>query len=257
MFQRCYFASGNGYASPTTWVRDSSGRFQQMPLAMGTRMAVPISAVINSPQACLVSPAEIAAGGGAAASTITPLENQSGELSLARREYQEGVVGAPTTIRISFANTSGTTYFPIIGDGNTVIFGSGRYSALPSSGFMIGGTFGTNSLAQMRTFSANSAIRITDLQLNYSATSFLSNGSVVSAYGEIDGSVTTKDLGLATWQKPTDFQDLIVVVPQSPDPFRLILDPQTAIIIGVPTGITVTATFTAASVAKGRDMKRI
>ena len=243
--------NGNGQATILPLMQNASGALVQYPVPAGTRTVVSCADVRNGGRV-LLTPQDLSKGG--QSGTIVPAENQLGEFANVRTEFQDGPVAGPVTLRVGFVNTSGGTVYPIIGDGNTIIYGSGRWAALPGSGFTITGTYGSNTLAYFRTFSANTPGRFTSMQLNFSSATFLSNGSVTSAYASLDGSVVTKDMGLATWQQPSDFQDLIVL---APSPFRLILDPLTAIIIGVPNGITVTATFTLQSVAKARDMSRV
>lgn len=261
MYQRCYVAVGNGFAQAVPYAMFQGGQIGPMALSRSTRLNASVSEVQNSPNAVLVTPAQLSGNGngnGNGVNTIVPAENQSGELALVRREYQDGTVGAPMTISIGFANTSGGTAYPIIGDGNTIAVASGRWAALPGSGFTISGTYGMSTLAMLRTFSANSPIKLTNIQLNFSAIGFLSAGSVLAAETTLDGSVNTKNLNLQTWLQPDNFQTLVTNIPQPSDnPFRMLLDPFTSLIIGVPNGYTVTATLAVQSVSKGYDLKRV
>lgn len=259
MYKRCYVAVGNGFAQAVPYAMFQSGQIGEMPISRSTRVNASVSEVNASPNAVLVTAAQLAGNGnGGGSNTIVAAESQSGELALVRREYQDGTVGAPMTISIGFANTSGGTAYPIIGDGNTIAVASGRWAALPGSGFTISGTYGTSTLAMLRTFSANSPIKITNIQLNFSAIGFLSAGSVLAAETTLDGSVNTKNLNLQTWLQPDNFQTLVTNIPQPADnPFRMILDPFTSLIIGVPNSYTVTATLAVQSVSKAHDMKRV
>lgn len=247
-YYRICQSNGDGTVSQLPFVQDENGNTHPRPVTSQRRLTVAQARQLGLP---IWANAATPVGGNG--STIKADENQIGRTNVYRSEYQDGPVSAPKTVSVSYANASGSTIYPVIGDGATIIFASGRYAALPGAGVTIGGTYGRESHAMLKQISATMPFKVVQCRLDFTA-GFLTVGSMVSAFGDIDGNVNTQPLAINTWLEPDDFQTTLV---NSPAGFRLILGPQTALIPTIPTAYTLTLTFTFVSVANVYGMNLV
>ena len=183
--------------------------------------------------------------------SINATENQSGQMGLARREFQAGAGGVVRTYQISFTNSSGADQTAYIGDGNTIAYQANGGTPLPGT-VAIGGTWGANSLAIFKLVTSNTPIRVDKIRINFDSANYLATGSLVTYKTRPDAVEDTTNLNLTTWISPDQFQSLIV---ENPGQLRFVWDATLALAALLPNGRTVTFTFYYVSVADVHDMR--
>lgn len=227
----------------------ATGALYRNPSQNGPAMTISQAAANQIP----VYPANLLTGRGgldlANSLTIRPAENVGGKLEMYRQENGGSLSGTLMQFTISLANGTGSAVLVPLGDANKCIELAQSWAAVPA-GVTVGGTFGTNTLAQIKLITGHNPLRIHSMRVSASTQPVLAASYIKNWVSNAIGETTVADTNLSTWLSPNQYQNTLV---ENSD-YRFILDGFAAIAVTVPAGGTLTITMNVAAVAQSYGM---
>lgn len=185
---------------------------------------------------------------------VLPSETDKGNRTMVREETGQNIPNV-LQYRITLDNTTANPVEMVIFDGAGLVFEKLKLSA-PPVGLVVGGTFGTNTLAQLKT---NAGLIPADLhriwiQNTTSAgavsTVFFDSGFLSESRANLAGqSLFDSEIPLQTMLRPGDYQTNIRVS----DGFRMLIDPLAALHLEIPAGqkVSISLDISAAALSYG------
>lgn len=250
---RMYRDNGNGTASPTSMAKCAvTGNVAQCaPPKMAN--ALPISTVKNQNGGnhAIITNSNMQQQDNMAG-TIKAAESQQGDVFAYRSEGLES--NFPFAFRIvNLTLTNGGAAAVTVPIGDYLGFNADALAlpALPGT-LTITGTFGANTLANIKAMSGVTPLSIKGIRFQASVVGFFSSGFVKTSLAQVDGTTTLTDLQAQTWPQASDFTPTI----QNKMDLRYLLNPLSALLVNVPAGQNVTLTFNVGSYAAVYGMKK-
>lgn len=185
---------------------------------------------------------------------IMQTESSNGSLGVSRNETPGVKSGLPSRVwKISLDNTTEADHTALIGDPAGLVQRVLNIANL-DAGVTVGGTFGTQTLSQIKDIVKTFPVDLHGLHTSVDNQSFYTNGEISYAKAQIDGTTVDKT--------PIDFSQLTSDMTNSPEirrdtGFRGGLFGNSAMIILVPAGRTINMTFGLSAEGVAANMVKI